>query len=510
YQTAKREVTAVAIDGEGAIWAAAVGTRQGAGAPAAPPAPATVAVSPTPANPAGPAAPQGARMAVPPPAAAPITPASIPGGSEVYRITREGFPKRAWTNAQDVVYALGFDRAGRPLAGTGNKGKVYRLDSDLVSTELINTPPSQVTAILAGRGGRIWAATGNVGKVYRIGPELAKSGSAESEVFDAGLYSKWGRLTWRGQANGGRVTFATRSGNLDRPQTDWSAWSAEITELHGAPTASPASRFVQWRADLTAAADGRSPVLNAVDVAYLPHNVAPVVSEIETTPPNYRFPPASPTLTSTAQTLSLPALGGAPRPRSRSVSPAAIAPALQAAHGFVGARWAASDENGDTLTYAIYIRGENETSWKLLAEKLAAAYYSWDSTAFPDGDYRVRVVASDMPDNPAGQALTAESVSEPFTIDNTPPVITGLSVTPAGNNLAMKWNARDALSVVEKAEYSINGSEWALAPPVSGVSDSREEEYSITVERPAPGELTIAVRVTDEFDNRSVAKTVLK
>ena len=32
----------------------------------------------------------------------------------------------------------------------------------------------------------------------------------------------------------------------------------------------------------------------------------------------------------------------------------------------------------------------------------------------------------------------------------------------------------------------------------------------VTLDRPTPGELTIAVRVFDEFDNQSVAKVVVK
>jgi len=43
----------------------------------------------------------------------------------------------------------------------------------------------------------------------------------------------------------------------------------------------------------------------------------------------------------------------------------------------------------------IEIRGEHETAWKPLHENLQERYYSWDSTAYPDGKYRVRVTASD-------------------------------------------------------------------------------------------------------------------
>ena len=41
------------------------------------------------------------------------------------------------------------------------------------------------------------------------------------------------------------------------------------------------------------------------------------------------------------------------------------------------------------------------------------------------------------------------------------------------------------------------------------LSDSREHSYSVTVDRPT-GELTIAVRVTGEFENHSVQKTPVK
>ena len=64
-------------------------------------------------------------------------------------------------------------RAG-PILGTGNKGNIYRIDSDLVSTLLINASPTQVTAFTAGPKGRLFAATGNVGKIYQVGPELAE------------------------------------------------------------------------------------------------------------------------------------------------------------------------------------------------------------------------------------------------------------------------------------------------------------------------------------------------
>ncbi|MGA2329112.1 MAG: hypothetical protein ABSH05_22840 [Bryobacteraceae bacterium] len=511
YQAPKREITAVAVAQDGSIYAAGVGNRQ---PPAAPPAlapPPSIPAAPTaPVSPAAPAALVQQRPAPVTPAPIATVPPSISGGSEVYRIHPDGFPHKVWSHAQNIAYTIAFDPDGRALVGTGNKGTLYRLDSDQEHTELLNAPPTQITCIYAGRAGKLYAATGNVGKVYQIGPGLEKEGTIESEAFDAGLFSYWGRLTFRGQANGGQIGVETRSGNLDRPDKDWSAWSAAITSEEGGRVSSPPARFLQWRARLRASSSGASPVLQSVEVAHLGRNVAPEVHEIEITPPNYRFPqPIGPTPTTPAN-ITLPPLGRAPRPSPPSLGADSGSASMSYAKGYIGARWAAVDENRDTLVYTVQIRGEEETEWKLLKDKVTDKHLSWDSTAFPDGEYRVRVIASDAPSNPMEQTLTGELVSDPFLIDNTPPEIAGLAAAPAGNKLRVAWKASDALSTIDKAEISVNGGEWAVVEPTTKLSDSREHDYVVLLPRPQGNEQTIAVRVTDEYDNQAVAKVVVK
>jgi hypothetical protein len=114
-------------------------------------------------------------------------------------------------------------------------------------------------------------------------------GTIESDVFDSSMHTLWGRLSFEAHLNGGQIAIATRSGNLDQPQKNWSPWSAAITAPKGGRVDSPAARFVQWKATLTADSTGHSPELESVDVAYLPKNVEPRVDEIEITPVNYRF-----------------------------------------------------------------------------------------------------------------------------------------------------------------------------------------------------------------------------
>jgi sugar lactone lactonase YvrE len=509
HQSTRREVTAVAVASDGSIYASAVGARQPAG-PGVPVVPALPAPAPSVPAPTGTTA-QAARAPVvaPPPTLGTGAPA-LTGGSEVWKIDPEGFPRRVWSDAQDIVYAIAFDKNGLPLLGTGNRGKIHRLDSDLLSTLLLSAEPTQVTALAVERGGAVYAATGNVGKVLRLGPALAADGYVEGDPLDAGFFSYWGRLRLAHDANGGGVTVETRSGNLDRPLKSWSPWAPVPLGGDTGRVASPPARFLQWKLTLKASAEGASPEVRLVETAYMPKNVAPVLEEIEITPANYRVPAQTLTLTP-SQSLNLPPLG-----RMRRTPPPPVLTAdsgtlnMQYARGYIGARWLARDDNGDALLARVEIRGRNEKEWKLVKDKVREKHLTWDSTAYPDGEYRVRVTVSDAPDNPAGSALEARIESDAFVIDNTPPEIVGLSAVPGGTRMTIVWKARDALNVVSTAEYSVDGGAWTPVLPVTRLADSAELDYSLTLDRPTPGEHTIAVRVTDEYENQRVEKIVVR
>jgi hypothetical protein len=509
HQAGKREITAVAVAPDGTVYAAAVGDKQPPGAPppqavpVVPAAPASQAASP-----GMPGAVTVQRAPAVPQVPAPVIRTTVTGGSEVCRIDTDGFPRTVWSDAKEIVYSLAVTGGGQVLLGAGDDGKVFRLEPGRLHTLLLKIPPKQVTAMLAGPGGRIFAATGNVGRVYQFGPEVEPSGSFESPVLDAEYFSYWGALRFAGGSAPDSVRFETRSGNLDRPHQNWSEWSpVEISDAAGRIQAPPA-RFLQYRVTVVAGGQTHSPELSRVEIAYLHKNVAPQIERIAITPPNYRFPPRALTVTN-PKTLTLPPL---PEPRTPPApKPVATAPAqaVQYAKGYIGARWLASDDNGDELVFKVEIRGAAESEWKLLQDELSDPYLSWDSTTFPDGQYQLRVTASDRRSNPPDRALTAESVSEPFLIDNTPPEITGLSAARSGQALRVQWKATDALSLIQKAEYSVNGGDWIVAEPVTRLTDSRQLDFAVEISDPGPSEHTVAVRVSDQFDNQRVASVVV-
>lgn len=498
YQANKREVTAVEVN-NGFIYATAVGNKTG-GLTVSGPAPVLPSTTP-PVNGAG--APQHAAAPTPstmPPAVGSLS-ASVAGGTELYRIGADGFAERIWASSTDIAYAIAFDAEGKPLIGTGNRGIIVRVDSPQLSTEILNTPPTQVTAFLKSASGTIYAATGNVGNVYAIGPGTEASGTLESEALDAGEFAQWGKVHMTTTLNGGKATFETRSGNLNHPERHWSPWSkVNVTEL-GGPIQSPAARFLQYRLTLTKGSSEQSPEVSLIDLAYLPRNIAPRVTQIEMAPANYKQAPAAQTLeravlpSGSPASLTLPAVGQKRGGASLGNGEPGGSATLQYNKGWITARWAANDANGDMLLFKLEIQGKNESGWRLLKDKLQDRYYAFDSSAFPDGSYRVRVTATDSPSNTPGSALSASLTGELFIVDNTPPEITGKA-----SGKTVKFTAKDALSWIDKAEYSVNGGEWTLLDPVNKVTDSQTLDYEVGGES---GQL-ISVRVFDEYDNVAV------
>jgi len=519
YETAKREVTSIAVAADGSIYVAAIGekNRPGMQAPSA-----VITTS------------QGTTTITN------VTPGVVQGGvpflafpqaisSSIYRIAADGAPEEIWSSRDEIVYALGLNSDGRLLAGTGNSGSLLVIDGRGVYAQLAKSGSSQITGISRTSGGKVYLCTANPGKVFSLGPEYEAEGTFESQSFDAKLFSQWGHIEWWGPpamssaAKGGkdskepRLEFFVRSGNTEDPGKEWSRWFGPYS-TPGAQIEAPAARFLQWKAVIH---DGRpGDGIDWVSAAYLPKNVAPVIDGIALQEPGTRAQTAI-VITGQATNVSLKQPAG-PNPTGTVITTTTTKfeqpPQGIYQKGYATVLWTAHDDNDDELRYAIYFRGENQRDWLLLKDNLDQKFYSWDATAMPDGAYYLKILASDSPSNPPHAALKTERESERFVIDNTPPVIESLEAVlattrdgtiPPIQGVVVKFSAVDATSGIEKAQYSVDGGEWILLAPVQGISDSKTESYSFTVRGLAPGEHTIAVRAYDRFENVGAGKTTI-
>src|SRR5262249_24944436 len=157
-------------------------------------------------------------------------------------------------------------------AGSGNKGRIVAISANGDYVDLVKASASQVTAFAgAGQGGAfkgLYAATSNLGKLFLLSSEPEAEGMLESEVFDARIFSRWGRVEQRGA---GDYDIFVRSGNVDNPDRNWSQWK-KVDLARQAAVDAPPARFVQWKAVLRPNVK-QATEIEKVKLFYRPNNV---------------------------------------------------------------------------------------------------------------------------------------------------------------------------------------------------------------------------------------------
>jgi hypothetical protein len=478
YSAAKKEITSLAIDSSGNIFAAAVGDKR---APAASNASITI---PPPTQQS-----QGEKQQSNSQSETSVvlnsSSAGVPGGSEIYRITPDGSPTRLWNSRDQLVYSLAFEPNRNLLAGTGNRGQIFEILGREDYSELLKAAASQVTALAKAPAG-LYASTSNLGKILLVSSAPEPEGSYESDVFDAHIFSRWGRAEFRGDGN---VELFARSGNVDNPDRNWSPWKKIDLQTNAEITAPPA-RFVQWKAVLRPGSV--PPRVDSVLLNYLPRNVAPEFDDVlVSTATRYQAVPRPPNLDPSQRFEAQP---NAVRDRQS-----------------VGVKWTVRDDNDDQMTYSVYYRGDGQNRWLLLKNDLSDKFYSFDASLLPDGGYTVKVVASDAPSHSPQEALSSERESLRFEVDTTPPQIQELRAAVQGQKIRVQFRAADNFSPIKRAEYSLDARDWHFVEPVGQISDSKTERYDfeLPVSDAASQEHVVVVRAYDRYDNMNAAKAVV-
>ena len=121
----------------------------------------------------------------------------------------------------------------------------------------------------------------------------------------------------------------------------------------------------------------------------------------------------------------------------------------------------------------------HEQAWHRLKDKISERVYSFEAALLPDGEYELRVTASDAPVHTDADTLTAERISAPFTVDTTPPVPGTLSATVRDGKLHATFDATDATSPIAHAEFSLDAGPWQYLEPAGALSDSRSEHLRL-------------------------------
>lgn len=426
--------------------------------------------------------------------------------SAIYRINPDNTVETLWSSKEENAYDL-LALPNQLLFSTDTNGRIYGLSHDRKITLVLQTNEGEATRLLPASGS-VLVATGDMGRIYRLGEGPGTSGYYESPVHDAGTAARWGSLSWRAEmVPSTTLVFRTRSGNSSKPDKTWSDWSTPLKDASASRIGSPNARYIQWKVEFTGTG-GVTPILDNVTLAYLPQNSPPIVKSINVT---LQMAPASAVKAIQQQAIT-PYSVTVTDTGDTSVSTPAGTPTQtlsRAAAQQITISWQAEDPDGDRLVYNLYFRSDDERRWMLLKGDLHDSAFTFDSDVLADGKYYFRVLASDREVNPPATAREADLTSAPVLIDNTPPVVTVGPVKRNGASAQIEFDARDAASPLRRCEYSLDATGWIPLEAADGVIDSPQERFVLSLDKLAPGEHLIVLRVLDSANNAGLAKVVL-
>jgi outer membrane protein assembly factor BamB len=395
------------------------------------------------------------------------TKSARPGKGYLMRITTNGATEMMMEDDESHFTSLTLGDDGQPYVGTGAEGRLYTVDDNHLERLVADTEERQVGAVVMAGKRKFLASSDPV-----VFHEVKGVGGADavwtSKVLDAGLRATYGRLKWRST---GAIELSTRSGNTVVPDATWSAWSAPLA----APgeVKSPAARFAQIRARFS-----RDPhaSLREVTLYFVTDNARTLVTSIDASARSH------------GRTLhtGVHASGGEPSRPSSTVK----------------VSWKVENPDQDEMRYRLSYRLDGETTWRPMqkpSDKLTRTDYEWDTSALPEGTYRIMVEASDELANPPDRVQKHSLISHAVLVDNTPPVFKSLAL----NGRRLTAEVVDGVGPIARLEVSVAGTdEWRPLFPKDGVFDQPAESFDADISALVPtGSHLVAVRAYDSAGN---------
>ncbi len=399
------------------------------------------------------------------------------GEGVLFHFSPDGVPEELFASDREHIVSLALDQKGRPLIGTGVKGHLFRIDENHHSVLLADLEERQVSDIMV-RGGagpdglRGWLVASDPVVVHEIRGQGGHDSVWTSEVFDAGLRARFGRVNWNAK---GAVRLSTRSGNTSDPDATWSDWSNEMTS--DGPVQSPVGRYFQVRVRMPR---GDEAVLRRIEVPFVTDNLRPVVTEI------------------TAES-------GAQNQATEEGAQKSGHPMESEAKPEISVRWEVHNPDEDELRYFVEYRPVGSPDWLSALEPqevLTHSKFTWKTHDLPEGRYVLRVTASDELSNPPERVKKHQMESSVVLVDNSAPRIGGIEVRGS----VVGGTAVDGVGPVRRIEARVAGRpEWIPFEPADGIFDQSREAFVLDLSSQLPSHPTmVTLRVFDTAGNFDV------
>ncbi|MBN1272193.1 MAG: hypothetical protein JXB26_07960 [Candidatus Aminicenantes bacterium] len=423
----------------------------------------------------------------------------------LYKIGPDGLAERLWFSPDEMIYSLFWRGPEKKIVfGTGKKGRVYSMDMEHKVSLLMEKDSEQVYGLYPFRD-RIYVIVNNPARLILINPEGRMSGEYLSRVWDCSIISSWGRIEWETESpEGTLLQFQTRSGNSSDPEASWSDWSPPYQKTGGEQILSPKARFIQFRILLKADSGRETPLVKKTSLYFLQANKKPEITALSVFPSNLVFikPPVQ------EEAIWGQALDSSEMARNSEKTQSLVSAKRTEKLGFQTLAWEAEDINGDHLVYSVEIKEENGSKWRILKDNWTEKIFAFDTRLYNDGNYFLKVKASDSPSNPRGNELSSEKISRILVFDNSIPEINNFGVVRRDGKIIFTFLATDRFTAVKEIQFLVRPHEWQVIFPEDGICDSKSERVEIVMNQSPDLDDMITIKVEDAQGNVGVFRRI--
>jgi len=435
------------------------------------------------------------------------------GRSSVVRFPADGFPESVLARPNVALYRLARHN-GWLLLTAGELGDTFGYDPvTRRSLTFAGSASSQLNDIVPLGDGRFLLLRNNAPGLALLTFAAAPGRELETKRLDLGSAAGLGALRFarmRGvAAKDLKVEVRTNFGSDELE--GWTPWTA-MTVRDGAFYAEGLrGRYAKFR--LRVAATATDFQLDKATLYHLPQNRRPALSDFRIFSPNLGLLPAGERAPNASVTLGqILAPGRDTKDDSDRRREALLGSQVVPQPGTQIVYWSVTDPDSDNITHTFSIRPENADTWTDLAVNTPENFIQFETGGLAEGLYFTRLAVSEQAPRPAAQRLSYTFETDTLLVDRTPPVLATPVITRADGLLRISVSGRDALSLLEGAEFSLNnGLKSAVIHPADGILDGREEIFATEIpEAQAAGATSVEIIVYDHAGNAVSTRLPLK
>ncbi len=353
----------------------------------------------------------------------------------------------------NTFLSMAFDNNGELYIGTGDDGVIFKYNKEKKVEKLLQLDAQQVTSLYKTKNGELYIGTGNLGDLYKMKIIYSKKGEYISDVLNANGFAKWGKINIDYEKfKETDIAVYTRTGNVKNVDDTWSDWN-KLSTLNGLYIISPAAQYIQYKILFTTKNINKTPIVYSIDIPYVVKNRTPEVLNINLKKGK--------------------SLNNKYKSKNNNIKK------LIDSDFSLTLTWKSEDRDKDKLIYSIWASPVKTGNWILIKNNVTDMYFKFDSRYLPDGIYRFKVIADDIPSNTLETHLQGNKISKKYIIDSTPPSFSNLKIKKLKNDkYVITFKVKDNYSNIENVSYLDGIYKWINIFPMDDIFDSKLENFS--------------------------------